>query len=154
MPRAPSHAWLFAPTGAGFSNLAGVSTSSGTRCLVLRGTSLDSKPGPRWQGNWFLDGKQRSPQSTGFRCPSPCSKLWLCWLGFRLLAGVTLLSFYGLGRIGEVLPTLRSDLLLPVSKTMMRMRSRVQHIRIEDPKAVELLEAVFRNLPNKSDFTR
>ena len=65
-----------------------------------------------------------------------------------------MLSFYGLGRIGEVLPTLRSDLLLPVSKTMMRMRSRVQHIRIEDPKAVELLEAVFRNLPNKSDFTR
>ncbi|CAE7801370.1 unnamed protein product [Symbiodinium sp. CCMP2592] len=58
---------------------------------------------------------------------------------------------------------LRQDLLLPsddwwnssraaflclrASKTMLRRRSRIQHIKIEDPKAVALLETVFASLP-------
>ena len=38
----------------------------------------------------------------------------VAWLsGFQCFAAVTLMSFYGLGRIGEILPALRSDLLLP-----------------------------------------
>ncbi|CAE7208910.1 unnamed protein product [Symbiodinium sp. CCMP2592] len=117
---------------------------------------------------WELVSRWEAAEPTEHRIPIPEPVLKalvaLAWLaGFKLFAGVTVLSFYGLGRIGEVLPTLRSDLLLPsddwwsstraaflclrASKTMLRRRSRVQHIKIEDPKAVALLEAVFRDLP-------
>ena len=38
----------------------------------------------------------------------------LSWcLGYQAFAGATVLAFFGLGRIGEVLRAFRSDLLLP-----------------------------------------
>ncbi|CAE7833835.1 unnamed protein product, partial [Symbiodinium necroappetens] len=48
--------------------------------------------------------------------PEPVLKaiVTLAWMqGFRYFAGITLLAFYGLGRIGEVLQCNRGDLLLP-----------------------------------------
>ena len=73
--------------------------------------------------------------------------------------GVTLLAFYGLARIGEVLRCKRKDLLLPAdllddshgaaylsfaqSKTSARGRPRVQHTKISDARAVAWIGAVF-----------
>ena len=98
--------------------------------------------------------------------PEPILKalVALAWLsGFFSFAAVTLLSFYGLGRIGEVLPVLRSDLLLPSddwwnqsqaafltlrsSKTMHRRRGRIQHMKITDARAVSLLEKLYGQRP-------
>ena len=98
--------------------------------------------------------------------PEPILKalVALAWLsGFFSFAAVTLLSFYGLGRIGEVLPVLRSDLFLPSddwwnqsqaafltlrsSKTMHRRRGRIQHMKITDARAVSLLEKLYGQRP-------
>ncbi|CAE7501380.1 unnamed protein product [Symbiodinium sp. CCMP2592] len=95
--------------------------------------------------------------------PEPVLKalVALAWMtGYFDFAGVTLLSFYGLGRIGEVLNSDRADLLLPEedlwdqgedvylrlrsSKTATRGRSRVQHLKISDRHAVDLISKAFR----------
>ena len=85
----------------------------------------------------------------------------LGWMaGYREFAGCTLLSFYGMGRIGEVLATCKADLLPPsddpwsqvaavflrlrTSKTMARGRPRVQHLKVIDLRAVELLQALYK----------
>ena len=87
----------------------------------------------------------------------------LAWAtGFYDFAGVTLLAFYGLGRIGEVLGAVRKDLLLPEedlwqqgvgaylrlgsSKTATRGRGRVQHLRIDNPPALKLIAAAFAGI--------
>ena len=87
----------------------------------------------------------------------------LAWCaGFRAFAGVTLLAFYGLGRIGEVLATMRSDLLLPgadlwdqgddvflrlgASKTSTRGRGRVQQLKITDRTAIRIIVAAFQDV--------
>ncbi|CAE7319157.1 unnamed protein product, partial [Symbiodinium sp. CCMP2592] len=94
--------------------------------------------------------------------PEPILKAVVCvaWLhGYLSFAGVTLLAYYGLGRIGEVLACTRADLLLPsddlwdqsrsvflrlgASKTTTRGRPRVQHLKVIDPTAVVLISAVF-----------
>ena len=96
--------------------------------------------------------------------PEPILKaiVALAWTtGFYDFAGVTLLAFYGLARIGEVLAATRRDLLLPnedlweqsgdvylrlgSSKTSTRGRARVQHIKISDPAAIQLIGGAFRN---------
>ena len=85
---------------------------------------------------------------------------WL--LGFRSFAAITLLAYYGLGRIGEVLQCTRQDLLLPSddlwnqgtsaflrlgsSKTATRGRPKVQHLKIIDPTAVALVAKVYSPL--------
>ncbi|CAE7037901.1 hypothetical protein AK812_SmicGene38724 [Symbiodinium microadriaticum] len=97
--------------------------------------------------------------------PEPISQaiVALAWCtGFRAFAGVTLLAFYGLGRIGEVLATTRADLLLPgadlwdqgddvflrlgSSKTSTRGRGRVQHLKITDRAAIRLIVAAFQDV--------
>ena len=70
----------------------------------------------------------------------------------RRWTGVTLLAFYGLARIGEVLKCTRADLLLPSdlldddgvaaylnfrhSKTAARGKPKIQHTKVTDCKAV------------------
>ena len=97
--------------------------------------------------------------------PKPIVKaiVALAWCaGFRAFAGVTLLAFYGLGRIGEVLATMRSDLLLPgadlwdqgddvflrlgASKTSTRGRGRVQQLKITDRTAIRIIVAAFQDV--------
>ena len=81
---------------------------------------------------------------------------WYDW------CGITLLAFYGFGRIGEVIRCRRFDLILPDDtfddehqavylqlrffKSLFRQGSRVQHMKIQDPIAVKLISAVFRDL--------
>ena len=80
-------------------------------------------------------------------------------LGWRRWCGILLLCFFGIARAGEVLRCQRRDLLLPCdlldddsgnaflvlrkSKTMHRGPAKVQHLRIENRKAVELLSDIF-----------
>ncbi|CAE7226763.1 unnamed protein product [Symbiodinium sp. CCMP2592] len=127
---------------------------------------LNLKP---WASHvWELVSRWEHAEPVQHRTPVPEPVLKalvaLAWLsGFVAFAAVTLLSYYGLGRIGEVLPVLRSDLLLPSddwwnqsraayltlrsSKTMNRKRGRIQHMKITDAKAVALLEKLYGNRP-------
>ena len=75
----------------------------------------------------------------------------LAWFGW---AGVTLIAFYGAGRIGEVLRCGREDLLLPCDtcgetkdsaflklqsfKALGRQPSKVQHMKIHEREVVKL----------------
>ncbi|CAE7214139.1 unnamed protein product, partial [Symbiodinium necroappetens] len=84
------------------------------------------------------------------------------WLrGLRRWAGCALLAFYGMARVGEVLKCERHHLLLrddlfpsaealflrlDTSKTATRGRPKVQHIRIDDPSAMELITIAFKDL--------
>lgn len=116
---------------------------------------------------WELVSRWEHLEPPAHRVPIPEPLLKalvaLAWLtGHRDFAGVALLAFYGLGRIGEVLSTTRSDLLLPkedlwdqgphaflrlrASKTATRGRGKVQHLKIDDEVAVQLVSAAFRHL--------
>ena len=80
-------------------------------------------------------------------------------LGWRRWCGILLLCYFGIARAGEVLRCSRRDLLLPCdllddesgnaflvlhkSKTMHRGPARVQHLRIENPRAVLLLNDIY-----------
>ena len=117
---------------------------------------------------WELISRWERAEPPQHRTPVPepvlkaiVSYAWMS--GFRSFAGVTLLAYYGLGRIGEVIQCRRSDLLLPSddlwdqgsaaflrlgsSKTATRGRPRVQHLKIVDETAVLLLTQVFSALP-------
>ena len=85
----------------------------------------------------------------------------LNWYGW---VGSTLLSFYGAGRIGEVLRCARGDLLLPSDtcgemvhtaflnlrtfKSLGRQPLKIQHMKIQDAQAVRVLEIVYKNAPS------
>ena len=85
------------------------------------------------------------------------------WLpSHRRLCGVTLLAFFGMGRIGEVLACRRRNLVLQAdlavsskavflnldsSKTVLRGRPRIQHLRIDNALAVDLISLAFSGLP-------
>ena len=84
---------------------------------------------------------------------------WYSWVG------VTLLAFYGAGRLGEVLACKRSDLVLPDDlcddahvaflrlrrfKSLRRVAARVQHMKIEDVTAVKIIVKIFNLLPSDS----
>jgi len=82
-------------------------------------------------------------------------------LGWVRWAGILILCFFGMARVGEVLQCVRDDLLLPSdllseysgcaylhlrkSKTSSRGIFRQQHLRIDDPVAVKLLERIYGN---------
>ena len=113
---------------------------------------------------WEMVSRWENLEPPFHRCPLPepilkamclLSSLWL----MRRWMGVTLLAFYGLARIGEVLRCKRKDLLLPAdllddshgaaylsfaqSKTSARGRPKVQHTKISDARAVAWIGAVF-----------
>ena len=90
-------------------------------------------------------------------CVLAWRRKWFSWVG------ATVLSFYGAGRLGEVLRCSREDLVLPSDvfeatgqpvflrlrslKSKMRQPSKVQHMKVVDVHASKLLAVIFRNLP-------
>ena len=113
---------------------------------------------------WELVGRWEALEPPVHRCPVPepivkglCYLAWMWQL--RRWSGVTLLAFYGLARIGEVLKCRRRDLLLPAdlledgldcaflnfsaSKTSMRGHPKVQHTKIVVPAIVAWVSQVF-----------
>ena len=113
---------------------------------------------------WDYATRGQNQEPTVHRQPLPLPVLRamvsLAWMiGWRRLAGVTLLAFFGLGRVGEVIRCSRKQLLLPtdvldsgcgdaflvlyVSKTMFRQPARIQHMKITDSYVVQLLTLIF-----------
>lgn len=82
---------------------------------------------------------------------------WYSWVG------VTLIAYYGAGRVGEVLRCLRRDLVFPQDildrdfggiflqlkqfKALGRQPARIQHMEIRDETAVRILTAVYAHVP-------
>ena len=81
---------------------------------------------------------------------------WYAWVG-----GV-LLSFYGAGRLGEILLCTREDLLLSADamddanpatflrlrrfKSLRRQPAKIQHMKVDDKVAVSIIDKVFSNM--------
>ena len=96
--------------------------------------------------------------------PEPLLKAMvvLSWLkGFRRWAACSLLAFYGMARVGEVLKSRREHLMLPedmfynvgavflrleATKTSLRGRPKVQHVRVDDEDAIALIVLAFGGL--------
>ena len=83
---------------------------------------------------------------------------WCSW------CGVTLVAFYGAGRLGEILCCTREDLLLPRDlgddskqlflrlrkfKSLFRQPARVQHMKVTDTEAVFLIDMIFESLQHE-----
>lgn len=92
-------------------------------------------------------------------CVVAWHRRWFSWVG------VTLLAFYGAGRLGEVPYCRRSDLVLPDDlgesghvvflqlrrfKSLRRVAARVQHMKIADVTAVKVITKIFKLLPYDS----
>eukprot|EP00435_Cladocopium_sp_Y103_P045991 s3612_g13.t1 len=88
-------------------------------------------------------------------CTCAWHRSWYSWVG------ITLLAFYGAGRLGEIILCCREDLLLPRDlleaskaaflrlrrfKSLTRQPARVQHMRIAEPLALTLLDRIFGRL--------
>ena len=113
--------------------------------------------GPAWE----MVSRWERLQPVEHRTPVP-ELVTLAWcFGMRRWAAVTLISFYGLARVGEVLKVTRKDLLLPEDhmggflaafarlaekKTSSRGHPRVQHLRIDNEVAVQLIQLATRGL--------
>ena len=90
-----------------------------------------------------------------------CSLAW--FYGWHSWVGITLIAFYGAGRLGEVIKCCREDLLLgtdllekPHRPCFLRLRSfkslhrqpaRIQHMKVSDETACRMLHKVFYKLP-------
>ncbi|CAE7946657.1 unnamed protein product, partial [Symbiodinium sp. KB8] len=113
--------------------------------------------GPAWE----MVSRWERLQPVVHRTPVPeilvKALVTLAWaMRLRRWAVVTLIAFYGLARIGEVIKTKRQSLLLPADhmggfcaifvrldgpKTAGRGGPRTQHLRVDFPAAVELITA-------------
>ena len=115
---------------------------------------------------WELATRWEAVAPATHRSPVPLALLQsmvvVGWsLGWKRWCGVTLLAFFGIARIGEVLNCRRRDLLLPAdliddrnqaaflllrrSKTSFRQAAKVQHLKVTDPTAVRILEALYKD---------
>ena len=113
---------------------------------------------------WDLASRWEVAEPIQHRVPMPLpvlkSIVSLSWqLGWKRWAGVTLICFFGIARVGEVLQCRRKHLLLPRdlldemadsaylllerSKTSNRQPARVQHLKITDKVVMQLLDRVF-----------
>ncbi|CAE7837456.1 DNAJ1, partial [Symbiodinium sp. CCMP2592] len=112
---------------------------------------------------WELVSRWERLQPVRHRTPVPeavvQAMIVLAWAkGYRRWAGATLLAFYGLARIGEVLKCRREHLLLPrdhmselrvvflkldAAKSSSRGGAKVQHLRVDLDLAVLLLEKIY-----------
>ena len=113
---------------------------------------------------WDIVARWENQQPVTHRTPVPESMVramsavawhhgWFSWVG------ATLISFYGAGRLGEVLRCQRSDLVFPEDllespdgpiflklrrfKSLGRQPARVQHMKITDKLAKHLIRVVF-----------
>lgn len=117
---------------------------------------------------WDLVAKWESVEPVSHRVPVPEGLVramvvvaWqLKWYGW---AGITLIAFYGAGRVGEVLKCCREDLLFPSDildkdheglflrlrqfKSLGRQPARTQRMEIRDAAAVSLLSRIFEGFP-------
>ena len=111
---------------------------------------------------WEMVSRWEAVEPPVHRCPTPeplvkaMVFLAISW-DMHKWAAVTLLAFYGLARIGEVLRCRRRDVLLPLdlldddltaiylnfrdSKTATRGRPKVQHTRVTDTWAIGLISS-------------
>lgn len=112
----------------------------------------------RWEHAEPVVHRQPLPQ------PVLLAMVFLAWnVGWKQWAGLALICFYGVARVGEVIGCLRRHLLLPSdlledvsgaafvllyrSKTSSRHPAKIQHLKITDPFAVQILEKVFGGQP-------
>ena len=123
---------------------------------------------------WELAGRWELAEPVKHRVPIPLKILQALAalsfsLGWRRWCGTSLLCFFGIARVGEVLNCRRKHLLLPAdlleedetnraaflvlesSKTSRRQAARVQHLKIVDAYVVKLLEEIFGFL-SREDF--
>ena len=129
---------------------------------------------PFLEGPWELVRRWELQQPVSHRPPLPegmvKSFVALAWChGWFEWCAVTLIAFYGAGRLGEVLRCARGDLILPCDtvgelegsaflefrrfKSLHRQPSKIQHMRIEDITAIGILTKVYSNyLPGQPLF--
>ena len=134
------------------------------RHLVLTGQRKVPGLKPLAHICWDLASRWELAEPVTHRTPMPLPLLeammllawqhkWYRWVG------VTLICFYGISRVGEVLKLQRRDLLLPSdllddehnaayvvvwkSKTSTRQPARVQHLKVVDDRAIRILETIY-----------
>ena len=141
---------------------------SNLRHLILAAQRWIPAVRPLTYSAWEMAERWETLCPVNHRTPIPdtvvnamCVVAWnLKWYGW---VGATVLSFYGAGRLGEVLKCSREDLVLPSDvfepdgkpvflrlrkfKSKGRQPARVQHMKISDRNASLLLSRIFRNLP-------
>ena len=117
---------------------------------------------------WDLVSKWEMAEPVEHRVPIPeglvKAMVAVAWqLKWHAWAGVTLLAFYGAGRVGEILKCSRADLVFPSDlmekeqtslflqlrffKSFGRQPARIQHMKITDATAIHILSLVFERLP-------
>lgn len=117
---------------------------------------------------WELVRRWEIQEPVNHRPPLPegilkafCAVAW--HLGWFEWAGVCLISFYGAGRLGEVIRCRRGDLILPADtleddikaaflqlrtfKSQNRQKAKIQHMKISNLDAVKIISKVFRLYP-------
>ena len=120
---------------------------------------------------WDYATRWHNLEPTVHRQPLPLpilkAMVSLAWMfGWRRWVGITLLAFFGIGRVGEVIRCTRKQLLLPsdvldygcndaflvlyISKTMFRQPARIQHMKVTDQYVVRLLTMIFSEFDNSS----
>ena len=118
---------------------------------------------------WELASRGELSEPTEHRTPMPLPLLeamvMLAWhMKWYRWSAIAVACFFGVSRVGEVLAATRRDLLLPddllddnhkaaylvlwKSKTSKRQPSRVQHVKVVHPKAVNLLSEVYGAVPS------
>ena len=112
----------------------------------------------RWEHAEPVVHRQPPPQ------PLLLAMIFMAWtLGWRQWAGIAVICFYGVARVGEVIACMRQHLLLPSnlleedsgaafyllyrSKTSARNPAKIQHLKITDGFAVKLLELIYADQP-------
>ena len=140
---------------------------SNLRHLLIASQRWKPAVRPYMQIAWEIVERWEAQTPVSHRTPVPevvvkslCALAW-CF-GWYAWCGATLISFYGAGRVGEVLRTARSDLILPhdnleppgspcflqlrTFKSRNRQPSKIQHMKIADPYVSKLLCRIFGGL--------
>eukprot|EP00438_Fugacium_kawagutii_P023162 Skav227287 [mRNA] locus=scaffold4822:20112:21572:+ [translate_table: standard] len=140
---------------------------SNLRHLILAAQRWISSSRPHMTPAWEMVEKWELLQPVQHRVPVPESLMQamcvVAWhFGWYTWVGATVLSFYGAGRLGEVLRCGREDLVLPEDvlekpgspvflrlrtfKSKMRQAAKVQHMKVESAIASKLLSKLFHHL--------
>ena len=110
----------------------------------------------RWEIQEPVTHRPPTPESlVSAMCALAWQHHWYEWVG------VTLLSFYGAGRLGETIRCRRSDLIMPADtceedyeavflqlrtfKSKYRQAARIQHMKVNDSVAVKIISRIYFN---------
>ena len=144
---------------------------SNLRHLLLAAQRWSPGVKPFMSGPWELVARWEKQQPVKHRTPVPeavvkalCVLAWMH--GWYTWAAATACTFYGGGRVGEILKCTREDLLLPQDlaedgrfpvflrlrhfKSKNRTPASVQHLKISDEVTCKLLARVFQNFDRSS----